>query len=81
MWDTRRDLTACFTMKYVALWFPSLALKLVETRRRVVLVAPSQMLRQDQVEDGRVDIIGCVGPCYPYFTIFYILCTRGIVVF
>jgi hypothetical protein len=23
-----------------------------------------------QVEDGRVDVIGCVGPCYPTFTIF-----------
>jgi hypothetical protein len=36
-------------------------------------VAPSQRLRRDQVEDGRVDATGCVELCYPYFIIFYVL--------
>jgi hypothetical protein len=38
-------------------------------------------VHRDQVEDGQVDVIGCVGPCYPYFTIFYVLATMSIVVF
>jgi hypothetical protein len=50
-------------------------------RRQVVHVAPSWRSRRDQVEDGRVDATGCVGPCYPYFAIFYVLGPRGIVVF
>jgi hypothetical protein len=41
------------------------ALKLAEARRRVVYVAPSWRLHQDQVEDGRVDAMGCVEPFYP----------------
>jgi hypothetical protein len=40
-------------------------------------VAPSQRLRQDQVEDRRVDVMGCVRPCYPYFAIFYVLGSRA----
>jgi hypothetical protein len=44
-------------------------------------VAPSQRLRRDQVEDGRVDATGCVGLGYPYFIVFYVLGSRGIVVF
>jgi hypothetical protein len=32
---------------------------------RMMHMISSQMLRQDQVDDGRVDAIGCVGPCYP----------------
>jgi hypothetical protein len=43
-------------------------------------VAPSQRLRQMQVEDGRVDAIGCVRPCYPTFVVFNVLDPRGIVV-
>jgi hypothetical protein len=27
-------------------------------------------LRQRQVEDGRVNAMGCVGPCYPYLCHF-----------
>jgi hypothetical protein len=68
--DTRRDLAGCFAWKQVALGFFSLASRLVEVRRRVVHVAPSQRLRRDQVEDGRVDVIVCVGPYYPYFAVF-----------
>jgi hypothetical protein len=47
---------------------------------RVVHVAPSRRLRRRQVEDGRVDATGCVGPCYPTFAVFNVLGPRGIVV-
>jgi hypothetical protein len=40
-------------------------LKLVESRRQVVHVASSRRWRRDQVEDGRVDTMDCVGPFYP----------------
>jgi hypothetical protein len=36
---------------------------------------------QDPVEDGRINMTGCVGPDYPYFTVFYVLVFMGIVVF
>jgi hypothetical protein len=77
----RRDLTGCFTGKQVALRFPSLASRLVEARWRVVHVAQSWSLHRYQVEDGRIDTTCYVGPYYPYFTIFYVLDSRGIVVF
>jgi hypothetical protein len=67
---TRRDVVACFTWKQVRVGFPSLASRLVEARRWVVHVAPSQRWCEDQVKDGRVDATGCVRPCYPYFTVF-----------
>jgi hypothetical protein len=79
--DTCQDLAACFTWKHVTLGFPSLASRLAEARKRVVHVAPSRRLCQDQVECGRVDATGCVGSYYPYFVIFYLLGHRGIVVF
>jgi hypothetical protein len=47
---------------------------------RVVHVAPSQRLRWKQIEDGRVDAMGCVRPCYPTFAVFNVLGPRGIVV-
>jgi hypothetical protein len=50
-------------------------------RRRVVHVAPSRRLCRGQVEDGWIDAIGCVGPCYPYFTVFFLLGPRGNLVF
>jgi hypothetical protein len=78
--DTCRDLVACFTWKQVELGFPSLASRLVEARRRVVHVAPSLRLRQSQVKDGRVDATGCIRPCYPYFVVFILLGSRGILV-
>jgi hypothetical protein len=34
-----------------------------------------------QVEDGRVDAMGYVEPCYPCFTVFFLLCPRAIIVF
>jgi hypothetical protein len=71
--DTRRDLVSFFTWKQVTLGFHSLSSRLAEVRRRVLHVTPSRRLRRDQVEDGRVDTKGCVGPCYPYFAVFYVL--------
>jgi hypothetical protein len=78
--DTRQDLAACFAWKQVGLGFPSLASRLAEARLRVVHVAWSRRLRQDEAEDGRVDATGCVGPFYPKIIIFYVLGPRGIVV-
>jgi hypothetical protein len=43
-------------------------------------VAPSWRLRRRQAEDGRVDVTGCVGPCYPCFVVFFLLGPRGVVV-
>jgi hypothetical protein len=37
-------------------------------------------LRRRQVEDGRVDATGCVGPCYLIFVVFNVLDSMGIVV-
>jgi hypothetical protein len=56
-------------------------LKIDGGMRRVVHVAPLWRLRQDQVEDGRIDTMSYVRPCYPHFTFFYVLDHRGIVVF
>jgi hypothetical protein len=39
---------------------------------RMMHVTPSRRLRQDQVEDGQVDTMDCVGLCYPYFTVFIV---------
>jgi hypothetical protein len=44
-------------------------------------MAPSRRLRRRQVEDGWVDAMDGVGPCYPTFTVFNVLVSRGIVVF
>jgi hypothetical protein len=79
--DTCQDLAACFAWKQVGLGFSSLASRLAEAQRQVVHMAPSWRLRQSQVEDGRVNAMGCVGPYYPCFTIFFLLSHRGIVVF
>jgi hypothetical protein len=43
-------------------------------------VAPSQRLRQREVEDGRVDVMGCIRPYYHTFAVFDVLGPRGIVV-
>jgi hypothetical protein len=47
--------------------------------RKVVHVAPSRRLCRRQVEYGRVNATGCVGPCYPTFAVFNVLGPRGIV--
>jgi hypothetical protein len=62
------------------LGFFSLLSRLAEAQRRVVHVAPSRRLRQSQVEDGRVDVTDCVGPCYPCFAVFIVLCPTDILV-
>jgi hypothetical protein len=46
----------------------------------VVHMAPSQRLHRRKVEDGRVDVMGCVRPLYPTFIVLNVLGTRGIVV-
>jgi hypothetical protein len=81
LWDMHRDLAACFAWKQVGLGFPSLVSRLAEAWWRVVHMAPPQMLRWSQVEDGRVDGMGCVRPCNPCFAVFVLLGPRGIVVF
>jgi hypothetical protein len=80
-WDTRRDIAACFTWKQVGLGFSSLASRLAEARRWIVHMAPSQRLRRVQVENGRVEATGYVGPRYTYFAVFLVLCHKSIVVF
>jgi hypothetical protein len=34
----------------------------------------------EEVEDGRVNATGCVGPCYPTFAVFNVLGSRGILI-
>jgi hypothetical protein len=43
-------------------------------------VTPSRRLRQRHVEDRRVNVTGCVGPCYTIFVVFNVLGSRSIVV-
>jgi hypothetical protein len=80
-WDMHPDLAAYFVWKQVRLVFPSLALRLVDARRRVVHVASSWRLCRVHVEDGQVDATDCVRPCYPCFAVFVLLDPSGIVVF
>jgi hypothetical protein len=47
----------------------------------MVHVASSWRLHGGQVEDGRVNAMGCVKPYYPCFVVFYVLGPRGILVF
>jgi hypothetical protein len=44
-------------------------------------VVPSWRSCEDQVEDERVDAMGYVKLCYPYFTIFDVLDPMGNLVF
>jgi hypothetical protein len=44
-------------------------------------MASSQRLHRVQAEDGRVDAMSYIGPFYPRIAIFYVLGTRGIIVF
>jgi hypothetical protein len=57
------------------------ASKLVEARRWVVHVATSQRSHEDEAEDGRVDVMGCIRFFYLNFVIFIVLGPRGILVF
>jgi hypothetical protein len=56
-------------------------LKLTEEQRRVVHVASSWRSCEDEVEDRRVDAMGCIRPFYPYLTVFVVLSSRCILVF
>jgi hypothetical protein len=55
--------------------------KLAEARRQVVHVPPSWMSREDEVKDGQIDAMGCIELCYHCFTIFYVLGSRGMIIF
>jgi hypothetical protein len=79
-WDMHQDLAAYFAWKQVWLGFSSLASRLAEARRWVVHVAPSWRLCRSQVEDGRIDAMGCVEPSYPIFAVFNVLDHSNIVV-
>jgi hypothetical protein len=72
--DTRRDLAAWFAWKQVALEFFSLTSRLMEARLQVVHVTSSRRSRGVEVENGRVDTTGCVGPFYLKIAVF--LCIR-----
>jgi hypothetical protein len=52
----------------------------MEARWWVVHMTPLRRLRQKQVEDEQVDVMGYVGPYFPTFAIFNILDTKFIVV-
>jgi hypothetical protein len=80
VWDTRRDLVTSFAWKQVGLGFLILSSRLTEAQRRVVHVASLRRLRLDEVEDGRVNKMGCIEPCYPCFIVFHVLCPRGTLV-
>jgi hypothetical protein len=43
----------------------------------MVHVASSYRLHGDEVNDGRVDAMGCIGLFYPNFTIFFVLGHKG----
>jgi hypothetical protein len=57
------------------------ALKIGGGATRMVHMVSSWKLRRGQVEVGRVDVTGCIGPCYPCFIIFFVLGRRGNLVF
>jgi hypothetical protein len=52
-----------------------------EERQWVVYVVSSRRLHEDEVEDGWVDAMGCIGLFYHNFVVSIILAPRGILVF
>jgi hypothetical protein len=46
----------------------------------MVHMSSSWRLRRVEAKDGWVDVMGCVGPIYPNFAIFYVLGPRDIIV-
>jgi hypothetical protein len=44
---------------------------------RMVHVASSQRSCRDEVDDGRVDVIGCIRFFYSNFTVFFVLCHKS----
>jgi hypothetical protein len=57
------------------------ASKLVEARWRVVHLSLLQRSRDDQVNDGWIDVMDCVRLCYHYFIVFIVLGSSGILIF
>jgi hypothetical protein len=57
------------------------SLKLVETQRRVVHVAPTRRSREEQVEDGQVDTTDFIRPFYLKIDVFFILGHMTVLVF
>jgi hypothetical protein len=47
----------------------------------MVHMASSRRSRGVEVEDGRVDVMGCIGLLFPNFVIFTVLSPTGILVF
>jgi hypothetical protein len=47
----------------------------------MVHVASLWRLRREEVEDGQVDAMGCVGPFYPKIIVSSVLDFMGIIVF
>jgi hypothetical protein len=47
----------------------------------MVHMASSRRSRGDEVVDERVDAMGCIRTCYPYFVVFTVLGTMGISIF
>jgi hypothetical protein len=45
-----------------------------------VHVARLRRSREDQVEEGHVDAMGCIRLCYSYFAVFIVLGPRSILV-
>jgi hypothetical protein len=79
--NKRRDLMACFAWKQVALGFPTLASRLTDARWREVHVTSTRRLHRIEAEDGRVDMTGYVGPFYLKIIVFYVLGTKGNLIF
>jgi hypothetical protein len=57
------------------------------TSKLVVMVSPGlaskpavSFLVEPQDQNGRVNAMGCVRPCYPCFVVFFLLNPRGVVV-
>jgi hypothetical protein len=79
--DTHRDLAACFVWKQVGLGFSQSGIKTDRGGVWMVHVTSLWRSREVQAEDGRVEAMDYIGPFYPNFTIFTVLCPRGISVF
>jgi hypothetical protein len=80
-WGTYQDLVACFVWKQGELGFINLVSRLMKVRWWVVYVTPSRRLRWVQIKNGWIDTTGCIGSSYPSFTVFFVLCFKGNLVF
>jgi hypothetical protein len=72
---TRRDLVTCFARVFQS------DLKTSGDATRMVYVTSLRRLHRCQVKDERVDVMCCIGPFYPTFAIFIVLCPMSILVF